>query len=366
MEEDSLSVLFANITSRGTYHNFFLDEFPDEVQVVRRDKLLVLPLTRNLLRNRDKDVDVIHFDWLYDQFLVHDFTGSSYLDKLLTLARSTFFILDLLLLRLFGVRTVWTVHNKLHHERPHPRIERIVNICFSRYVTKIVVKCPRAKETVAEYYRVKDRSKIHVVEDGKYTKNFPNEVSKADARDELGIDDRRFVYLYFGNIRPYKGVPGLIRAYGRISCENTQLWVVGSPRDNLKQDIEEEAKDVGDVQVVFEYVPEEDVQLYVNSADVVVFPYTKEILNSGSVDLASSFGKPVIAPDEGCIPASLSEQNRFLYEMNDDEALQRCMEDAYDSDDLEEIGRANRSHVERRSWRRTTEEYTEIYRSITA
>ncbi|WP_242482112.1 glycosyltransferase, partial [Trichormus variabilis] len=48
------------------------------------------------------------------------------------------------------------------------------------------------------------------------------------------------------------------------------------------------------------FVPSEKLQIYLNACDVVVFPY-RDILTSGAVMLAMSFGRACIAPRKGCI-----------------------------------------------------------------
>jgi len=48
------------------------------------------------------------------------------------------------------------------------------------------------------------------------------------------------------------------------------------------------------------FVSEEDVPLFHHACDCVVFNY-RQILTSGGVALAKSYGKPIIAPRLGCL-----------------------------------------------------------------
>jgi beta-1,4-mannosyltransferase len=48
-------------------------------------------------------------------------------------------------------------------------------------------------------------------------------------------------------------------------------------------------------------VPDDELQLYFNACDVVALPF-RQVLNSGSLLLAMSFGCPVVAPRLGSIP----------------------------------------------------------------
>jgi len=56
------------------------------------------------------------------------------------------------------------------------------------------------------------------------------------------------------------------------------------------------------IKVFLDFIPDNDIQIYMNAADIIVLPYL-DILNSGVAILAMSFGKPVIAPRTGSIPS---------------------------------------------------------------
>jgi beta-1,4-mannosyltransferase len=53
-------------------------------------------------------------------------------------------------------------------------------------------------------------------------------------------------------------------------------------------------------------IPEDEMQLFLNAADLVVLPY-RDVLNSGAALLALSFNTPVLTPDAGALP-ELREQ----------------------------------------------------------
>jgi hypothetical protein len=60
------------------------------------------------------------------------------------------------------------------------------------------------------------------------------------------------------------------------------------------------------VHVRTDLVPVDDMQLYLNAADLVVLPYG-ETLNSGAAILALSFDRPVLGPDRGAFAELASE-----------------------------------------------------------
>lgn len=358
MSDDTLTVLFTSGSDKNPYHNLLFEGLEQNgVEPIREPKPLFLPLTRAVLRNNN--IDVIHLGWLYGFYMVREFTPSSILNTVITIGRAFWFCIDLLLVRLLGTRLVWTVHNKYHHERHYPRIEKGLNIVVSDIVHTLTVKCSTAKETISQLYRVHNDAKIAVIPDGNYIDAYPNKTKRNEARDHLEIDDG-FVYLYFGLIRLYKGVEQLIDKFQEIEKENVELWIVGNPKtEAISERIRSESVEDDRIRTKLEYVPDEEVQYYMNAADVLVLPY-QDILNSGSVYLGMSFGKPIIAPKIGCIPSTVATRNNLLYDPNDQKGLQNELLNVIDKE-LTEIGQRNLQRTKELSWFEVGKEYKHLY-----
>ena len=99
---------------------------------------------------------------------------------------------------------------------------------------------------------------------------------KAAARRRLGLRVDRATLLFFGLIRPYKGLEYLLRAMPLVAREvDCVLLVVGEfyePKERYTHLIEDLR--LGErVELVDRYVKNEEVSLYFRSADVVVLPY---------------------------------------------------------------------------------------------
>jgi beta-1,4-mannosyltransferase len=97
-----------------------------------------------------------------------------------------------------------------------------------------------------------------------------------------------------------------------------------------------------------------------NAADIVVQPF-KKIMTSGSVILAMSFGKPVIAPAIGCMPDILDNEGNFLYEPSDPNGLLKAMQLALEAD-LIKMGKHNFQLAKQYSWEGIAKGTAEIYR----
>jgi len=358
MSNDKITVLFTSGSGKNPYHKLLFEGLEKNgVKPIHEILPLFLPLTRTIIRN--EKIDTVHLGWLYSFFIVRDFTPFQTLNTIITAGRGFWFCIDLLLVRLLGVQLVWTVHNKYHHERYYVRIEYILNIVAANVVHTLTVKCPSAKKTISEIYHVRNNSKIAVIPDGSYIDAYPNTVKKSDARKHLDIGDK-FVYLYFGLIRPYKGVEELVEAFKSIESQDIELWIVGNPKTDAirKRIISKTAKDQR-IHTTLEYVPDEDIQYYMNAADVLVLPY-QDILNSGSVYLGLSFGKPIIAPRIGCIPSSMSTKNTLLYNPAGTKRLKNALCAAH-TVDLLEISQANFRQAKKYDWTKIGNQYYRIY-----
>ncbi len=320
---------------------------------------LFFPLTRAVLANRD--ADAIQLDWIYDYYVTTG-TGFGPASALLTVLRAATFLLDVALVSRFDVGVVRTVHNERHHEGLYPRIERVVNEFVFLVADEVTVKCPAAADSIASTYCVPVAAEMTVVPDGNFVEAYENHVSREAAREDLGIDDDAFVVLFFGLIREYKGVPDLIEAFAALDAPDAELWVVGNPHDDRTEaQIAALARGDPRIETRLAYIADDRIQYYLNAADVLALPY-RRILNSGTAHLGLSYGRPVVAPAIGCLPATVPPDNEFLYDPTDEGALAAALERASRHPDLGAIGRANRGHARTQDWSRAADTLTDTYR----
>jgi glycosyltransferase involved in cell wall biosynthesis len=104
------------------------------------------------------------------------------------------------------------------------------------------------------------------------------------------------VVLFFGLLRPYKGVELLIEAFQNV--EGAELWVVGMPRMPLEPLRELAAEIRGRVRFVPRFVDDSEIPAYFRRADIVALPY-REIDQSGVLYTALAFGKPIVVSSVG-------------------------------------------------------------------
>ncbi|MDL0145390.1 glycosyltransferase [Halobacterium salinarum] len=363
MNESPPTVFFASGSSKNPYHRLLFDSLGKQgITVIEGSPPRVFPLTRSLLRN--PGIDIIHLDWLYRFYFVRGFSGIKFIDVLLTILRAGLLCVDVLIVKVLRVKLAWTVHNKFNHERDYYRTEVALNIIISYLVDSITVKCPSAKDIISNIYRVKNEGKIDVIPDGNYINAYPNEVDRQAAREALGIEKEKFIYLFFGSVRRYKGVRKLVSSFQHMNLENSELWIVGNPRTNeIKQTIQKMASNSQNVEIVLEFVPESEVQYYMNAADTLVLPY-RDILNSGTVMLGLTFSLPIIAPAIGCIPNVVNNEYGILYQPERETALEAAMHDLKSEKNQREMGREAYNAAKEMTWDKYSEEYAAMYERL--
>lgn len=101
------------------------------------------------------------------------------------------------------------------------------------------------------------------------------------------------VVLFFGLLRPYKGLDLLLQAWRGI--EDAELWIAGMPRMDVSA---LRAAAPPGVRFVTRFIGERELPAYFRRADLVVLPY-REIEQSGVLFTALAFGKPLLLTEIG-------------------------------------------------------------------
>ena len=109
--------------------------------------------------------------------------------------------------------------------------------------------------------------------------------------------------LFFGVIRPFKGLEHLLEAFESLSEEDIkQFWltVVGETWENwtLPAEMIERSPRRDRISFVNRYVSDEELHDYLVGCDAVVLPYLRSSL-SGPLHVAMGYGKPVVMTSVG-------------------------------------------------------------------
>ena len=130
-------------------------------------------------------------------------------------------------------------------------------------------------------------------------------IDQQQAQTRLGLEGD--VILFFGFIRPYKGLRYLLEAMPRVlRTQKCTLLVAGESWGEKEEYLQliDELGIKGHVLWKEGYIPQEQVSEIFSASDLVVLPYTSAT-GSGVVKLAYSYHRPVIVSDVGSLPAAV-------------------------------------------------------------
>jgi len=281
-------------------------------------------------RRAARDADVVHFQWLAVQHLDA---------RLLPRDRPL----------------VLTAHDVLPRE-PRPGQRRAQRRLYER-MDAVVVHSRHGRDRLVADLGVPP-AKVHAIAHGAfdYLTRLPRD---APLPAQLaGVEGP--VVLFFGLLRPYKGVDVLLEAWRGI--EGAQLWIVGMPRMPLAP---LRARATPSVRFLPGFVEEAQVPALFRRADLVVLPY-REIDQSGVLATALAFGRPLLLSSAGGFPEVAETGAAELVAPGDPAALRlalrRLLEDAPRRDAL--AAAAREAAATRYSWDEVASRHLELYRSL--
>jgi len=172
----------------------------------------------------------------------------------------------------------------------------------------------------------------------------------------------RPVVLFFGLLRPYKGLDVLLRAWRGI--EDAELWIVGMPRLDVAA---LKAAAPPNVRFVPRFVPDAELPAHFSGADLVVAPYL-EADQSGVVATALAFGKPLLLSDVGGFPEIAQTGAARAVPAGDSAALHAALRELLaDPAALATMAeRARAAAAGAYSWEAVAARTLELYRSLLA
>jgi len=245
-----------------------------------------------------------------------------------------------------GAKTLFICDNVIPHER------RPGDVLFTRYafgsVDYFIAQSHAVERELREFW---PRARAAYVPHPVY-EIFGKSVSRASARKALHLSARR-VILFFGYVRAYKGLMTLLEAMPRILDQmDVTCLVVGEFYESdqpyrrfiLANQLEKH------VILHSEYIPNDEVGLYFSAADCVVLPY-RSATQSGIVQIAYNFGKPVIATDVGGLAeVVLDGKTGSIVPPGDPESLANAVVQFYRKKAEPRLARNVKSEKKKYSW----------------
>jgi len=184
--------------------------------------------------------------------------------------------------------------------------------------------------------------------------------SKAEARAALGLPAETRLALFFGFIKPYKGVVHLIDAAGVLKQEfgdDLRVLIVGDIYGEKRPYLDRIAASGGAdiIDLVDGFVPDAVVEDYFLAADLAVLPYLSAT-QSGIVQIAYNYDLPVVTTDVGGLPEVVRDgETGFIVPPEDGDALAAAVTRFFREDRAAAFGAAVAAEKEKYSWDRMAE-----------
>ncbi|MCK8458394.1 glycosyltransferase family 4 protein [Sphingomonas faeni] len=259
----------------------------------------IIPYTRHAVATQSPDV--IHIHW--PEFLVRWDAGHA---TMIADVLKEYLLLKAAKAR--GARIVWTAHDLGAHDRPNAgRVYHWFLKRFNRMVDLIISLSPSALDSVRKRFPDLADTPARVVLHSHYIGYYPPEPVTTPTRQDA---TRPLTFLMFGQLRRYKNVDGLLRAFQdraqaraldgvQDGARGERLVIAGEIRgtSTYRDEIHALAQMPG-VDFVEGRIDDADVAGLHARADVVVLPYDLgTALHSGAAILALSLNTPVVARD---------------------------------------------------------------------
>lgn len=208
-----------------------------------------------------------------------------------------------------GARVAWMVHNAEPHEGvafPHA----LATLGFREGDALLVHASSEARRLAA----LGVTGPVTVLRHPVPSRNVERR-DRSESRRELRVPEDETLFLFFGYVRPYKGVDLLLDALARLAPGDPPWRAIVAGEwyvDRAAADARVARPPLaGHVHLVDRYVPDAEAATLFAAADVVVLPY-RDGTQSGVVPLAWAHGRPVVTTAVGGLPEVVEDGSTGL------------------------------------------------------
>ena len=241
-----------------------------------------------------------------------------------TKARAKVLVETMQSMRASGARLIHTWHNA------KPYDSRFIDVDFELYcqldglLDGIITHSESGVPWIRQFCSTVP---IHVLPHPSVHGEFHTAIDRSVARRLLKIPQDRFVFLTFGEIRPYKNMPLMLDAWERLcgagDTASSMLLIAGKWRyadqDRLR------AMSLDDTIVIDRLLSDEELAMAVAASDACVFTH-ENVWMSGAVVTAMGFGKAMIIPDHtGLVEWLQDGESGTVFINGDVESLMNAM-----------------------------------------
>ncbi len=283
----------------------------------------------------------------------------------------------MLYFKILGKSIVFTAHNVNSAERDGNEsvFNRLSLKVQYRLVDHIFVHTDRMRDELCKAFGVGEQN-VSVIPFGINNSVPDTKLTSLEAKSRVGVNRSEKTILFFGGIRPYKGLEYLVAAFKEVALQDKayRLIIAGEPKKEaiqywreIQQTIDREQMSEQVIQDI-RFIADEETEVYFKAADVVVLPYT-QVFQSGVLFLAYNFGLPVIATDVGSLRDDIIEgETGYICRPCDATDLAKAIGTYFSSDLFKTLDR-RRSEIRsfargRNSWEVVSEKTCSVYAQL--
>jgi glycosyltransferase involved in cell wall biosynthesis len=271
------------------------------------------------------------------------------------------------LARLRGARVVVEVHELMDTaEQRHSLAgvwSRTLGPLLMAQADRVVVHNRADQAEIVRQYGIR-RSHVEIVAEPPFDHyDLRATDDEADADGDVRPASERVELLFFGTIRPYKGLEDLIEAFERLVEDadddvDYRLTVVGETWEGWTGPVTSIGRSPHRHRITFvnRYVTDEEVDQAFRAADLVVLPYRRSS-TSGPLMVAMSYGLPVVVTAVGGLPEAVEGYSGAV--QVEPASVDRLADGIRKAELL--IGVRHRAG---RSWRDVADQHEALYRTI--
>lgn len=191
-----------------------------------------------------------------------------------------------------GFKTTFLIHNVQPHEAKSwdKALTKLALGTSDVFITQTQVEKKRLLEILPD-------SDIHVCLQPTYSIFLKGKMPREKARKQLNLPSDAPILLFFGIVRPYKGVNILIDALALIKdIPHLPYLIIAGEFWETKEKYEEQIRihKLNKQVVIFDhYLPDDEVSVLFSASDVLVAPYTGGTQSAAALS-ALGFGLPLV------------------------------------------------------------------------
>jgi len=262
-------------------------------------------LRKELIDRKKGKFKYVHLHWLHNFFDFEDPSVLSNTLEALSYAKQN------------GFKVIYTAHNICSHDSENAEDEKRYREQILSFVDHSLAHGEVAKQRLITEFEVPEAS-IDIVPHGTYGDFYGEKIDKIQAKEKFGIPAQSTVFLFFGNIKGYKGIFNLLSCFHKLREKRDDIYLIIAGRVLDQELMPELTKQTMDANILFRpgFVQNDEVVDYFSCADLCVLPY-EQVLTSGAAMLSVTMRCPVLAPSIGILPEVITPEIGLLFDSFD-------------------------------------------------